>query len=160
MSQTARERAPCAAARTLQARWVAADDAEADAVQDSAVRAGALNFVGDLTPNAEYDSFFRQLERALAGAVRRHDAAPCAHAAACERCAVLRSRGKVCALPSCGARQRTDVDDAAKKLLRCARCEKAVYCCKPHQTADWAVRHKAECRKPEAGDGASGSAGA
>jgi hypothetical protein len=40
----------------------------------------------------------------LAGAAWRHDAAPCAHAGACERCTAARARGEVCALPGCGLR--------------------------------------------------------
>jgi hypothetical protein len=124
------------------------------AAQDAAVRCGAREHAGLVGRTAEHAQLFAQLQAALANAVRRHDAAPCAHAAACERCAAARARGEMCSLPSCGARACA----AGKKLLRCARCQQAPYCCPEHQRADWASRHKAECREPQAGStGASRS---
>jgi hypothetical protein len=136
----------------------AAGDVRAAAAQDAAVRAGAMERVCDVPPSANFSSLLARIDAALADAARRHDTAPCAHAAACERCAAFRARGKMCWLPSCGARRRTDAGDAKKKLLRCARCEMAMYCSRAHQTADWAPRHKAECREPQAAGGASGNA--
>jgi hypothetical protein len=129
------------------------DTAAAVAAHDAAVRAGALECIRDLGPTALDQSVFVGVEAMLAAAARYHDAAPCAHAAACQRCTAARACGKMCLLPSCGARRRTDAGDAKKKLLRCARCEKAMYCSKAHQIADWAPRHEAECRKPQAGGG-------
>jgi hypothetical protein len=139
----------------------AAGDAAAEAARDAALRAGALERLGPVLPGQPvYNGLCAQLKALLSKAARRHDAAPCAHAAACQRCAAARARGDMCALPSCGARTRADAAaGASTKLLRCARCQKEPYCCAEHQRADWAARHKAECRKPEAGgSGASGSA--
>jgi hypothetical protein len=149
----------CVSALKILVAASAAGDVRAAAAQDAAVRAGALERTGDVPSSAHVSGLLAHVDAALADAARRHDAAPCAHAAACARCAAFRARGKMCALPSCSARRRSDAGDAKKKLLRCARCEKAMYCCKAHQTADWAPRHQAECRRPQArGGGASGSA--
>jgi hypothetical protein len=139
--------------------------ADAAAAQDAAVRAGAMEVIAALTPRigATPDDDFASLQRALASAVRRHDAAPCAQNMACERCAAAaRAEGRMCALPGCTARKRADIlGGSAQRLLCCARCERAMYCCKAHQTADWAPRHKAECRKARASmdSAASGSVG-
>jgi hypothetical protein len=123
----------------------ARDDDANTAAQDAAVRAGALEPVDEATPSALSDGLFARLKAVLANAARRHDAAPCAHAAACKRCAAARARGKMCVLPSCSVRKRVAEDGTPKKLLRCARCKKATYCCREHQKADWPTRHKAEC---------------
>ncbi len=137
----------CALAALL--ATAAVDDADADAAQDAAVRAGAQECVAALAP-VQWDvrRLYLELQAALARAAQRHDAAPCAHTAACARCAAARAAGKMCALPCCGARSRR-VDDAgagtAKKLLRCARCVTAAYCCSEHQRIDWKPRHQAEC---------------
>jgi hypothetical protein len=37
----------------------------------------------------------------------------------------------------------------APKLLRCAGCKIAMYCCKDHQAKDWAWEHKGECQIPQ-----------
>jgi hypothetical protein len=128
---------------------------EDTAAQDAAVRAGALEQAEAVAPAAQNG---RLLQRALADAVQRHDAVPCAHAAVCKRCAAARARGEVCALPSCGARRSTAA--ATKKLSRCARCLTTAYCSAEHQKADWKARHKAQCRAPQAGGRASGSGAA
>ncbi len=62
-------------------------------------------------------------------------------------------------MPSCSVQKRMAEDGTAKKLLRCTRCEKATYCCREHQKADWPTRHKAECDALQAGgSGASRTA--
>ena len=134
--------------------------------QDTAVRGGVLESIANTAQHLHEDAQVAEAQQMLLlfldSAAQRHDGALCAQAATCARFAAARARGEMRALPSCGARTRAPKEDggAAKtRLLRCARCLKAVYCSAAHQKKDWAARHKAECRKPQgAGDGASGSA--
>jgi hypothetical protein len=114
----------------------------------------ALDVVADAEP----------LRRALAGAKRAHDAAPCAAdgtATACALCAARRARGAQCALPGCGVRQQRggggdSGDAAAVALQHCSRCFAAAYCGVAHQRAAWPL-HKKDCVARR--DAAAGAAG-
>jgi hypothetical protein len=121
---------------TLQAL---ADAGEAPAL--AAVRAGALElWPAPRTPRAEL--MRQRLHACLHAAAHTHDndAAQCGDAE-CRRCAELRARGELCALPGCGARSR---DGGAKRLLRCGTCRAACYCGAAHQREDWR-RHRGGC---------------
>jgi hypothetical protein len=90
-----------------------------EAYHDRAMRAGALDVFGAL-PEDEMDLGQVQLIAHLRAAAKRHDdAATCAHAMGCKRCAVLRERCERCALPGCGARKR---ESNVKKTLHVPRC--------------------------------------
>jgi hypothetical protein len=80
------------------------------------------------------DTFNRNLLTTLQAAAQRHDAHPCADAG-CRRCAHLRERGAMCALPGCCALRR----ESGKRLQRCIACT-ARYCEEAHLHDDWA-RH-------------------
>jgi hypothetical protein len=109
----------------------------------AAVRAGALEAVGE-TARSELLALRHGIVAAkLRAAAAQHDGAACAHAAGCARCATLRARGEACALPSCGARGRAE--GGGKKLLRCGTCRAECYCSPAHQREDWG-RHKPGCR--------------
>ncbi len=115
---------------------------ETAAHEAAVVRAGALEAIlEDGRPvGARMEEDFMPRLRAAA---QRHDAAPCAHAD-CARCAAAaRAGGSMCALAGCSAATRAGAGD--KRLLRCARCRTAAYCCEAHQRSDWG-RHKRECR--------------
>jgi hypothetical protein len=60
----------------------------------------------------------------------------------CSACAALRERGAMCGAAGCGACARPG---GGGRLLMCARCRRAAYCCKEHQQAAWRASHKAEC---------------
>jgi hypothetical protein len=110
-----------------------------------AVRAGALEVLlaaALQVQDADAASARNDLIGDLRAAAARHDAAgACAHAD-CARCAAMRARGAMCALPGCCARTRAD---GKTKLLRCGSCDAAWYCGAPHQRNDWA-RHRDACR--------------
>jgi hypothetical protein len=117
-----------------------------------AMRAGALEalLAGD---HIEMDNEDRRhiraiLIRELRAAAAQHDADGACVRADCMRCAGMRARGDMCALPGCCARKRAGGGN--KKLLRCGSCDSAWYCGAPHQREDWA-RHREACRARRAG---------
>jgi hypothetical protein len=113
----------------------------AGAAIDAAVRAGAVEAVGPTAPTDDLVPRHGLIATKLRAAAAVHDASACAQPADCARCAEARTRGIVCALASCGARDR---DGGAKKLLRCGTCRAACYCSAAHQREDWS-RHKGDC---------------
>jgi hypothetical protein len=114
---------------------------------DLAVCAGALEALQHhissrttgRTDDVKVEKFLNNLLTTLQAAAQRHDAHPCADAG-CRRCAHLRERGAMCALPGCCALRR----ESGKRLQRCIACRTARYCCEAHLHDDWA-RHGPEC---------------
>jgi hypothetical protein len=88
---------------------------------------------------AEHKADAQMLLTLLRAAAQRHDATPCKHDD-CRRCAALRARCAMCALPGCGLRRR----EGGKNLLHCA-CYTASYCGAAHQRED-RRRHRAACQ--------------
>jgi hypothetical protein len=61
---------------------------------------------------------------------------------ACAACTALRACGAMCGFAGCAACARPE---DGGRLLVCARCRRAAYCCKAHQQAAWRASHKAQC---------------
>jgi hypothetical protein len=88
----------------------------------------------------------QQLQRELEAAARAHAAQPCT------RCADMRARGAMCALPGCMIRKQPD----GTSLDKCSRCMTAAYCCAAHQREAW-PEHKKACRAMQRAAGAGGA---
>jgi hypothetical protein len=59
--------------------------------------------------------------------------------------AAAASERRVCALPSCGAREAH-----VSHFKLCAACKTVVYCSKAHQAEDWTRHRKEECKAARA----------